>query len=84
MKTELDSLRLEMVKEIRDMKNGIQTSFTDMTKAINEMNTNLKATLTAQALGGDVKAEDIKKCPYSGMIIEETLKKKLDTDILKE
>ena len=86
-KGEIDSMKMEMVKEIRDMKNGLQDSFTKMTQSIQEMNSNLKQTLNQ--LKGDKGIEeqslaDISKCPYSGQIISNRLKQKIDEDIKKE
>jgi len=42
LKQEMDGIKLELVKEIRDMKNGLQSSFTTMTQSMLEMNSTLK------------------------------------------
>lgn len=85
----MDGMRLELVKEIRDMKNGLQSSFTSMTQSILEMNSTLKQTLNQLKKDKGIEDEetpagDITKCPYSGQIISSSLKKQIDSEIKQE
>ena len=75
MKNEMDLMKLEMVKEIRDMKNGVTSGLQDMQQSITQMNSYLKQNLDRLNRDGShaepsseqpLLASDISKCPYSG------------------
>lgn len=74
-----------MVKEIRDMKNGLTHSFNGMQDSIKDLTSYLKMNLEKFGKQSSVESDEAPlKCPYSGNIISGDLKSKIDSDIDKE
>ena len=82
---EFDSLKLEMVKEIRDMKNGLTTSFNGMQDSIKDLTSYLRMNLEkagqSKPADGSSLGDGPSRCPYSGNIISKDLKTQIDQQI---